>query len=150
MALRNYELHLNTRDLLSDGSSLSRWQVNLDASIDGTNASYFAVQVSSCEIPYSWLDWSTTLNNTRLGVDGVWAFILEDGYYTADEMAEELTAAAGFPYTVTFNRRNGRFTLVNTDATEHTINAGASDYCRYLGFGTVDWTIAAGVTISAP
>jgi len=150
MALRNYELHLNTRDLLSDGSSLSRWQVNLDAAIEGTNASYFEVQVSSFECPYTWLDWSATLNNTRLLLDDALVFTLDDGYYTADEMAEALTDAAGFPYTVTFNRRNGRFTLVNTDATEHIINAAASDYCRYLGFGTVDWTIAAGATVSAP
>jgi len=96
------------------------------------------------------LDWSPTLDTVNLGLDGAWAFILDAGYYTADEMADELTNAAGFPYTVTFNRRNGRFTLANTDATEHTINAGASDYGFFLGFGSVDWVIPAGATVSAP
>jgi hypothetical protein len=101
MALRNFELHLNTRDLLSD-SGLARWQVNLEAEIKGSTSTYFQIQVSSFECPYTWLDWSSTLNTVALAMDGAYVFILEDGYYSAVEMATQLTDAAGFPYTVTY------------------------------------------------
>jgi hypothetical protein len=152
VVVKNYEVHLNTNDLLSDGSGLSRWQVSLRSAIETVKPNdYFAVQVSSAEIPYTWHDWSPTLDTVRLYMDGVLCFTLPEGYYTADEMATALSEEAAFPYTVTFSRRTGALLLENNDSTTHTINTTLSRFCRFLGLGSaVDVAIAGGSTVEAP
>ena len=149
-SLKNYEIHLNTRDLVPDAVGQSRYTVVLPEPIQSsTDGDHFVVSLASAEIPISWYAFSAGLSNVQLWMAGVLQYTLPEGNYSATDLATVLTGDSAFPYSVTWSRRTDKLTLTNTDATTHTINCGASDLCYYLGLGTTNLTITAGSTVVA-
>ena len=79
-----------------------------------------SMRLSSIELPNTWYDFSSTLENTNFTVSGVQCTI-SDGNYTSATLASAVTAsvsaAAGIGLGVTFNPVNGLCTISGTTTT---------------------------------
>jgi hypothetical protein len=130
----------------------SDMNINLEAQISRNNALQdIHIQLSSCEIPISFYNFSSNLNNINLFVDGVSSLVLTEQNYSIDEMIDEITASS-FPYSATINYQKAKITLTNTDATSHTINfseTSSKNLAKALGFNRTDVVVGSGGSITS-
>jgi len=128
----------------------SDMNINLEAQISRNNALQdIHIQLSSCEIPVSFYNFSSNLNNLNLFVDGISSLVLTEQNYSIDEMVEEITSSS-FPYSATIDYQKAKITLTNTDATSHTINfseASSRNLAKALGFNRTDVVVGSGGSI---
>lgn len=130
----------------------SNMKITLDAQITRTNALQdIHLQLSSCEIPVSFYNFSSNLNNINLFLDGSPSLILTEQQYDIYDMIDEITNAS-FPYSLTFDYKKSKVTLSNTDNTEHIINFSQENsrgLSKALGFDRTDILIPAGNSITS-
>jgi hypothetical protein len=130
----------------------SNMKITLDAQITRTNALQdIHLQLSSCEIPVSFYNFSSNLNNINLFLDGSSSLILTEQQYDIYDMIDEITNAS-FPYSLTFDYKKSKVTLSNTDNTEHIINFSQENsrgLSKALGFDRTDILIPAGTSITS-
>jgi hypothetical protein len=130
----------------------SNMNINLDAQISRNNALQdIHIQLSSCEIPISFYNFSSNLNNINLFVDGSSSLVLTEQHYDIDEMVSAITASS-FPYSATIDRQKAKITLTNTDATSHTINFSedsSKNLAKALGFNRTDQVVGSGASITS-
>ena len=130
----------------------SDMNINLEAQISRNNALQdIHIQLSSCEIPISFYNFSSNLNNINLFVDGVSSLVLTEQNYSIDEMVSAITASS-FPYSASINYQTAKITLTNTDATEHIINfseTSSRNLAKALGFNREDRTVASGGSLTS-
>jgi|DEB0MinimDraft_6_1074348.scaffolds.fasta_scaffold18808_2 hypothetical protein len=131
----------------------SNMNINLDASISRSNVTQdIHLQLSSCEIPVSFYNFSSNLNNINLFLDGSSSLILTEQHYDIYDLIDEITNNVTFPYSATFNDKKSKITLINTDATQHTINFSedsSKGLAKALGFNREDIIVSAGGSITS-
>jgi hypothetical protein len=107
--------------------------------------------LSSCEIPVSFYNFSSNLNNINLFVDGSSSLVLTEKNYDVDQMVAAITASS-FPYSASIDYQTAKITLTNTDATEHIINfseTSSRNLAKALGFNREDRTVASGGSLTS-
>ena len=130
----------------------SNMKINLQAGIEKNNALQdIHIQLNSCEIPHSFYNFSSNLNNINLFMDGSSSLVLTEQHYDIYEMIAFITAAS-FPYSATFDTQTNKITLSNTDSTSHTINFSndsSKKLATALGFNNVDTVIGSGASLTS-
>lgn len=126
-------------------------QVNLEANIETTDSLQdIHCQLSSCEIPVSFYNFSSNLNNLNLFVDGSTSLILTEQHYDIIELCDFITADTTFKYSATFYPQRNKVILTNTDSTAYVINfseASSIGLGKALGFNAVDVSMSADESI---
>lgn len=130
----------------------SNMKINLEASISRNNALQdIHLQLSSCEIPVTFYNFSSNLNNIKLYLDGSSSLVLTEQHYDIYDLIDEITNAS-FPYSATFDDKKNKVTLTNTDSTSHTINFSQEDsrnLAKALGFNREDQVVGSGASITS-
>jgi len=149
----SYLLFIRSKEVvqLSDGLN-SNMKIDLEAGIERTNALQdIHIQLNSCEIPHSFYNFSSNLNNINLNVDNSPSLVLTEQHYDIYELVAFITASS-FPYSATFDSQKNKITLTNTDATSHTINFSQTDSQKLaaaLGFNQTDRIVGSGASITS-
>ena len=129
----------------------SNMKIDLQANIERDNAFQdIHVQLSSCEIPMSFYNFSSNLNNLNLNVNGTTSLQLTEQHYDIDELCDFITADTTFKFSATFYPQKNKIILTNTDSTGYTINFGndaSKNLAKALGFKQVDVVMSAGESI---
>ena len=129
----------------------SNMKIDLEANIERDNAFQdIHVQLSSCEIPMSFYNFSSNLNNLNLNVNGTTSLQLTEQHYDIDELCDFITADTTFKFSATFYPQKNKIILTNTDSTGYTINFGndaSKNLAKALGFKQVDVVMSAGESI---
>jgi hypothetical protein len=149
-----YLLFIRSKEVIQLSSSLnSNMKINLDAKISrSTSSQDIHIQLSSCEIPVSFYNFSSNLNNINLYLDGSPSLILTEQHYDIYDLIDEITNNVSFPYSATFDDKKNKVTLTNTDATQHTINFSqdnSRNLAKALGFNREDLVISSGGTATS-
>jgi len=144
----SYLLHVRSKDCreLTQGFNTDL-QINLEAEIKKNSPDQdLHISLSSAEIPITYFQFSSNLDNLNIYVDGIASLTIVEGNYDIYELIDLITASP-FPYSATYNENNGRVTLTNSDATEHTINfseVASRGLSKALGFERSDDIVSAG------
>jgi len=147
----SYLLFIRSREVTQITENFnSNMKVNLVAQIGRNNAfSDIHVQLSSCEIPHSFYNFSSNLNNLHLNVNGAQSLVLTEQHYDVFELCDFITADNTFKFSATFKPQQNKIILTNTNATAYTINFGndaSKNLAKALGFKQID--VAMGVNES--
>ena len=147
----SYLLFIRSREVTQITENFnSNMKVNLVAQIGRNNAfSDIHVQLSSCEIPHSFYNFSSNLNNLQLNVNGAQSLVLTEQHYDVFELCDFITADNTFKFSATFKPQQNKIILTNTNATAYTINFGndaSKNLAKALGFKQID--VAMGVNES--
>jgi hypothetical protein len=138
--------------VLLDSNLNSNLKIDLQAGITRNNALQdIHIQLNSCEIPHSFYNFSSNLNNINLFLDGSSSLVLTEQHYDIYELVAFITSAS-FPYSATFNIQTNKITLTNTDSTSHIINfseTSSQKLATALGFKNVDVTVGSGASITS-
>jgi len=130
----------------------SNMKIDLQSGISRNNALQdIHLQLNSCEIPHSFYNFSSNLNNINLNVDNSPSLVLTEQHYDIYELVAFITASS-FPYSATFDSQKNKITLTNTDATSHTINFSQTDSQKLataLGFNQTDRVVGSGSTLTS-
>lgn len=126
----------------------SNMKIDLEANIETTDSLQdIHCQLSSCEIPVSFYNFSSNLNNINLKVNGANSLVLISQHYDIDELCDFITADNTFKFSCEFKPQQNKVILTNTDNTAYTINFGeesSQGLAKALGFKTVDIITGAG------
>ena len=124
-------------------------RVDLNAQIAKQNQNQdIHLQLSSCEIPNSFYNISTNLNNYRLFVNGASSLILESQHFDIYELIDAINNDVNFNFTATFNEQKNKITLTTTSGTQ-TINFSSDEsekLARVLGFNSTDKVVTSSIT----
>ena len=149
----SFLLFIRSREVvqITDGFN-SNMKIDLQGGITRNNALQdIHLQLNSCEIPHSFYNFSSNLNNINLFLDGSSSLVLTEQHYDIFELIAFITASA-FPYSATFDSQTNKITLTNTDTTSHTINFSQSDSLKLstaLGFNQTDRVVGSGGTLTS-
>ena len=102
-------------------------KINLESSINTKNSLQdIHIQLSSCEIPHSYYNFTSALNNINLYVDGSVSLQISPAHYSIYEMIDYInsSSASAFPYSAEFKSQTNKIIFTNTDSTQHIINCG--------------------------
>ena len=149
----SYLLFIRSKEVLQLTPNFnSNMKIDLQAGISRSNALQdIHIQLNSCEIPHSFYNFSSNLQNINLYVDGASSLVLTEQHYDIYELVAFITASS-FPYSATFDTQKNKITLTNTDATSHTINFSQSDSKKLataLGFNQTDRVVGSGATFTS-
>ena len=149
----SFLLFIRSKEVVQlDNNLNSNLKIDLQAGITRNNALQdIHIQLNSCEIPHSFYNFSSNLNNINLFLDGSSSLVLTEQHYDIYELVAFITSAS-FPYSATFNIQTNKITLTNTDSTSHIINFSESSSQKLataLGFNNVDVTIGSGASITS-
>jgi hypothetical protein len=149
----SFLLFARSKEVLQLDSNLNtNMKIDLQAGITRTNALQdIHIQLNSCEIPHSFYNFSTNLNNVNLFVDGSSSLVLTGQHYDVFQLVAFITSAS-FPYSATFDSQTNKITLTNTDSTSHVINFSESSSQKLataLGFNNLDLTVGSGASITS-
>ena len=129
----------------------SNMRIDLQTAIETTNSLQdLHLQLSSCEIPVSFYNFSSNLNNLNLFVDGSSSLQLIEQHYDIDELCDYITADTTFKFSATFYPQRNKVILTNTDSTAYVINFSESSsqgLAKALGFKIIDVSMSAGESI---
>jgi hypothetical protein len=128
-------------------------QISLDAEIKRRNANQdIHISLSSAEIPLTYYQFSSNLDNLNLYVDSAPSLVLLEGNYDIYELTDAITADATFPFTATYNQNTGKVTLTNTTGGPLTINFSQENsrgLAKALGFERTDELVTGGASTSS-
>ena len=150
----SYMIHIRSKDCreLTEGFNTDL-QVNLDAEIKKTNQRQdIHISLSSAEIPVSYYNFSSNLDNLNIYVDGSASLVINEGNYDIYELVDLITNDATFPYSATYDENKGKITLTNTDASSHTINFSQTNsrgLSKALGYEREDEIVASGASTTS-
>lgn len=126
----------------------SDMRVDLEANIETTDSLQdIHCQLSSCEIPVSFYNFSSNLKNINLKVNGANSLVLTSQHYDIDELCDFITADNTFKFSCEFKPQQNKVILTNTDNTAYTINFGeesSKGLAKALGFKTINVSTGAG------
>ena len=148
----SYLLFIRSREVTQMTENFnSNMKVNLVAQI-GRNSAFadIHVQLSSCEIPHSFYNFSSNLNNLSLNVDSAPSLVLTEQHYDIYELCDYITNDSTFKYSATFYPQKNKIILTNTDSTGYTINFGneqSKNLAKALGFKQIDVVMSADESI---
>ena len=149
----SFLLFARSKEVLQLTNNLNtNMKINLESGITRYNALQdIHIQLNSCEIPHSFYNFSSNLNNINLFLDSSASLVLTEQHYDVYELIAFITSAS-FPYSATFNTQTNKITLTNTDTTSHVINFSESSSQKLatsLGFNNEDVTVASGASITS-
>lgn len=115
------------------------------------------MQVLSCEIPMSFTQFSTALQNTTLVIDGA-SLTVPDNNWTASTLTNQLTGNTTL--TFTYDESTNRVSITNTTLVPSVVNFAANSKFQFdrqlksklgwfMGFRKPEYTILAGATLTA-
>ena len=150
----SYLLFIRSKEVVQLTSNFnSNMKIDLQSGITRNNALQdIHLQLNSCEIPHSFYNFSSNLENINLYVDDSSSLVLTEQHYDIYELVAFITADGTFPYSATFDSQTNKITLTNTDATSHTINFSQSDSLKLstaLGFNQTDRVVSGGGTLTS-
>jgi hypothetical protein len=131
----------------------SNMKINLEAAINTNNALQdIHIQLSSCEIPHSYYNFTSALNNINLYVDGSVSLQIPPSHFSIYEMIDYInsSSASAFPYSAEFKSQTNKIIFTNTDSTQHIINFGGVEsqgLAKIFGFNITDFTVGSGASI---
>lgn len=149
----SYLLFIRSKEVVQLTSNFnSNMKIDLQSGISRNNALQdIHLQLNSCEIPHSFYNFSSNLQNINLYVDGSSSLVLTEQHYDIYELVAFITASS-FPYSATFDSQKNKITLTNTDATSHTINFSQTDSLKLstaLGFNQTDRVVGSGASLTS-
>lgn len=150
----SYIIHIRSKDVrqLTDGFNTDL-QISLDAEIKRRNLNQdIHISLSSAEIPLTYYQFSSNLDNLNLYVDGAPSLVLLEGNYDIYELTDAITADVTFPFTATYNQNTGKVTLTNTTGGSLTINfsqVNSRGLAKALGFERSDELVAGAASTSS-
>lgn len=149
----SYMIHIRSKDCRELTENFNTdLQINLEAEINKTKPNQdFHISLSSAEIPISYYNFSSNLDNLNIYVDDSVSLVITEGNYDIYELVVLITDSS-FPYSATYNENTGKITLTNTDSTEHIINFSQTNsrgLSKALGFDREDETVASGGTTTS-
>jgi hypothetical protein len=150
----SYLLFIRSREVeqLTVGLN-TNMKINLEAAINTNNALQdIHIQLSSCEIPHSYYNFTSALNNINLYVDGSVSLQIPPSHFSIYEMIDYInsSSASAFPYSAEFKSQTNKIIFTNTDSTQHIINfseASSSGLAKIFGYNIIDVTAGAGASI---
>lgn len=147
-------LHIRSKDALqlTDGYN-TNFSVNLTNPIIINDNEEIHVSVMSAEIPYSFFNISSHLENNILVYDDTNTLTFTNQNYDVDEMVDFFESNTAFKaiFTTTYNTQTNKITFTNTTGVSHKINLSLSNINKEIGFEEVDVdrTITAGSTLTS-
>ena len=128
----------------------SNMRIDLQTQIETTNSLQdLHLQLSSCEIPVSFYNFSSNLKNINLKVNGANSLVLTSQHYDIDELCDFITADNTFKFSCEFKPQQNKVILTNTDSTSYVINfsdSSSQGLAKALGFKPIDITTGAGAS----
>ncbi len=150
--LRQYELHIRSKDADVEGDLNSHLFLNLkeQISINARNEELHMI-VSTGELPYSFYNISSNVDNDRILLNGSTTYTISNKNYDVYELAKVLTDDDSFPFSVSWNKFTNKFTFTNQESSTQTINWSGSYANKVLGFpsgdNVADSVVAAGASV---
>ena len=147
-------LHIRSKDatqLTSDYNT--HFDVNLTNPIIISDSDEIHISVMSLELPYSFYNISSELNNNILIYDDTQTLTLTSQDYDIYELVlffENNTAFKAI-FTTTYDIQKNKITFTNTTGVTHKINLSLSNVNKEIGFAEIDTdrTITAGSTLTS-
>ena len=153
-AKRSTVLHIRSKDAtqLSDGYN-TNFDVNLTNPILINEDEETHISIMSAEIPYSFFNISSELENNKLVYDDTNILTLTSQDYDIDELVDFFESNTAFKaiFTTTYNEQTNKITFTNTTADSHKINLSLSNVNKEIGFEEIDSdrTISGGGTLTS-
>ena len=151
--IRQYELHVRSKDAQVTGDLNSHLFIDLkEPIIVNARDEEIHMIISTGEIPYSFYNISSNVDNDRILLNGSTTYtitnknydvyelasIFPNKNYTSTELAKVLTDDDAFPFAVTWDKFKNKFTFANQESSTQTINWSGSYANRVLGFPSGD------------
>ena len=153
-AKRSTVLHIRSKDAVqkSDGFN-TNFDVNLTNAIIANDNEEIHISIMSAEIPYSFYNISSDLENNTLVYDDTNTITFTNQDYDIDELVAFFEANTAFKaiFTTTYNTQTNKITFTNTTGVTHKINLSLSTINKEIGFGAIasDRSITASSTLTS-
>lgn len=153
-AKRSVVLHIRSKDAVqkTDGFN-TNFNVNLTNAITVKDDEEIHISVMSAEIPYSFYNISTDLQNNTLVYDDTNTITFTNQDYDIDELVAFFEANTAFKaiFNTTYNTQTNKITFTNTTGVTHKINLSLSTINKEIGFSETasDRTITASSTLTS-
>ncbi len=151
---RSTILHVRSKDALqlADGYN-SNFNVSLQQEVLISPSEECHVSISSVELPYSFYNISSDINNNVLYYNST-SISFTNQNYDIDNLVDFFNADSGFSslFNTTFNRQTLKISFRNLTSDNHTIKFSTSNLNKVIGWDddSVDQVINAGATASSP
>lgn len=155
-SIRSTIIHIRSKDAtdLTDGVYNTNFRVNVANPIICNPSEILHISVMSCEIPYSFYNISSELNNNTLVYDTNTTLTFENQDYSIDDLIDYFNQNVAFSsiFTTTYNRQKNKITFTNITNASHTINFSSSTLNKVIGWDETssDVTIGASSTTTSP
>tara|TARA_R110002020_G_scaffold315549_3_gene530707 strand:+ start:5 stop:994 length:990 start_codon:yes stop_codon:yes gene_type:complete len=137
--IRQYELHVRSKDAQVTGDLNSHLFIDLkEPIIVNARDEEIHMIISTGEIPYSFYNISSNVDNDRILLNGSTTYTITNKNYDVYELAKVLTDDDAFPFAVTWDKFKNKFTFANQESSTQTINWSGSYANRVLGFPSGD------------
>lgn len=147
-------LHIRSKDAtqLTSGYN-THFDVNLTNPILVSDNEETHISIMSSEIPYSFYNVSSELENNTLIYDDTQTLTFTSQDYDIDELVAFFEANTAFKaiFTTTYDIQKNKITFTNTTGSTHKINLSLSNVNKEIGFAETDTdrTITAGSTLTS-
>jgi len=151
---RSTVLHIRSKDAtqLTSGYN-THFDVNLTNAIIIDENEEMHISIMSAEIPYSFYNVSTELENNKLVYDDTQTLTFTSQDYDIDELVDFFESNTAFKaiFTTTYNTQTNKISFKNTTSASHKINLSLSNLNKEIGFSELDTdrTITAGSTLTS-
>ena len=147
-------LHIRSKDAAQNRTGYNTdFNVNLINPINISNKQEAHISIMSVEIPYSFYNISSDLNNNTLVYDTSNTLTFTDQDYSVYELKDFFNNDTNFNaiFTTTYDKQKNKLTFTNTTSSSHTINLSSSLINKVIGFDedNTDRTISASGTLES-
>ena len=152
--LRTTILHIRSKDAtqLTDGLN-TNFRVNLSDPVFCNKNEEVRISVMSCEIPASYYNISSALENNILKYNSTSTLTFTNQDYSINQFINFMNNDAGFSsiFTTTYDKQKNKLTITNDTGSTQTINFSTSNANREMGFSETksDVDITAGGSITS-
>ena len=157
--ISTHYLHIRSKDAtqLVDGFNTD-FQVQLQSAITSKPDQEIHISLSSLEMPYSFYNISSDLDNNTFVFKRVFlpdtTVTIPDGNYSIDDLVSTFNADASFSakWSMTFSYTTGKVTLTSSDTASILVKWSESTINKVLGYreGQNDETVTAGSSTTSP
>ncbi len=147
-------LHIRSKDAIQNVSGYNTdFNVNLVSPIISKINDEIHISIMSAEIPYSFYNISSELENNTLIYDTNQTLTFDSQDYSIDDVVDFFNANTAFAaiFTTTYNEQKNKISFQNTTASSHTIDLNISNINKVIGFDEDDTqrTVTAGSTLTS-
>ena len=147
-------LHIRSKDATQNKTGFNTdFGVNLINPINILKDQEAHISIMSVEIPYSFYNISSDLNNNTIVYDTSNTLTFTDQDYSVFELKDFFNNDTGFSaiFTTTYDKQKNKMKFLNKTSDSHTINLSSSLINKVIGFDedTTDRTIAGGAALES-